>query len=142
MTDLKALAARCVDMSEDAREVECQIAIAIWNMVPGPYDDPGRGARHLNHPNGRLVWGFKGDDVGPHDYDTPGEWGGFSGWDVFKVPPFLRSLDAAMSLARDDTEAVKALSKAIEWFADLCDTDARKHLPRYVTAAALLMRSQ
>ncbi len=100
MTDLKALAARCVDLDESDRGLDAEIHFAILNGV-------GCGAAQT-------------------------------------APAYLTSLDAAMSLARDGREAREMTSDALDNIFDdeVQADDFLRLLPRYVTAAALLMRSE
>jgi len=121
MTDLKALAARCVDLDEDAREVNN----AIGELAGFRIKDEG-------HPLGTVWYDANGHAV-PHRR-------------------YLTSLDAALSLARNGDEADALMFRArknigedFNLHVSLWERTGLPYAPtlaRYVTAAALLMRSE
>ncbi len=131
MTDLKALAARCVDLDGPSYAMDCE----IWDAVyPGE-----RQARFqkLNAPgspyHGRL-----------HPFDMDGY--------VKPLKSFTASIDAALSLARNGDEADALMFRArknigedFNLHVSLWERTGLPYAPtlaRYVTAAALLMRSE
>lgn len=136
MFDLKALAARCVDLDEDARALEAEIAVAV-HCVPQSVGDVWRHELRANSPEkGRVECCTSLGTGGPH----------------YKALNYLTSVDAALSLARNGDEADALMFRArknigedFNLHVSLWERTGLPYAPtlaRYVTAAALLMRSE
>jgi hypothetical protein len=136
MTDLKALAARCVDLSEDVVELNAEIAAAV-HYVPHAIGGVWQHELRANSPEkGRVECCTSLGTGGPH----------------YKAANYLTSIDAALSLARngDEADAVmfrarKNIGEDFNLHISLWERSGLPYAPtlaRYICAAALLMRSE
>jgi hypothetical protein len=145
---LLELAERAENSKKPERQLDTEIAATAFNLNPGRSTSKEEvGPWEYLHPNGRHIFaGQEGDGRGPMlDYGDKDEWGGFNGWDVFSVPPFTSSIDAAMVLVPkelEDWQLADLLEQAMKrWFLshnEENDGDAkRERIAPFITAAAL-----
>lgn len=130
MTDLKDLARRVSELQGPSREVDAAIQVAVFGDVP--FGNVWPFTPESTPMLSEYVDSFRStldvDDAIPDDV----------------LPRFTGSQDAAMTLARSDKEAFMMLSEAILKLEDAGWPHGEwvKHLPRFITAAALIARSE
>jgi hypothetical protein len=124
--DLTALAERVQALAGPDREVLKQVFAAIHpERVPSSVVASGYGWRE----DASGWWLATGEDSrAPPKTVYP--------------PPYLTSLDAAMTLAKTDAEACAVLHEAMDALSRDCPTQGnwRAHLPRYVVAEVIRVR--